>query len=135
MLQNKKGKVIELKYTRNQRMTKAIKEMAKQRRGEMFKDMTVEEICAEVPIANAYLYEFESRGVGVFVPDCPICGSTHLHGAGSALNGLRSPFCLITDEPIPNNYKLQLDMGDPDNVRLAKKYELPLGEMYEATKM
>lgn len=117
-------------------MTKAIIEMAKQRRSETFKDMTANQIKRERPIATAYLYEFEGgKGVGVFVPDCPICGATHLHGAGSALNGLRSPSCLITDETIPNNYQLQIDLTDPDNVRLAKKYSLPLGDVYEATEM
>lgn len=114
-----------MKYTGKRNMTKAVKQMAKERRQRMFAGMTVEEICNEVPIANAYLYEFEvGKGVGVFVPDCPICGATHLHGAHSGVNGLRSPVCLITDEPIPNNYELQIDWTDPDNVQLAKKYGL-----------
>lgn len=108
-------------------MTKAILQMAKERRAAMFEDLTVEEIHQELPIAKAYLYEFEwarPEKVGIFVPDCPICGATHLHGAYSEIEGRRSPLCLITDEPIPNNYQLQIDWSDPDNVRLAKENNL-----------
>lgn len=93
----------------------------------MFEGMTVEEICAEIPTATAYLYEFQvSKDVGIFVPDCPICGATHLHGARNEPGGLRSPLCLITDEPIPNNYQLQIDWSDQDNIRLAKEYNIPI---------
>ncbi|WP_431029654.1 hypothetical protein [Lysinibacillus sp. LZ02] len=116
-----------MKYKGKRRMTKAIKQMARERRAVMFEGMTVEEISHELPIATAYLYEFRGmreEKVGVFVPDCPICGATHLHGAYSEPEGIRSPVCLITDEPIPNNYQLQIDWSDQDNVRLAKKYNI-----------
>lgn len=116
-----------MKYTGKRNMTKAIKGQARLRRLQMFTGMSVEEVCAEVPIAKAYLYEFQvSKGVGIFVPDCPICGATHLHGAQNEPEGIRSPFCLITDEPIPNNYQLQIDWLDEDNIRLAKEYNIPI---------
>ncbi|MGA3601165.1 hypothetical protein [Lysinibacillus agricola] len=112
-----------MKYLGNRRMTKAIKEMARARRENMFEGLTDEEIYSEVPIAQAYFYEFQvGRGIGIFVPDCPICGATHLHGAHNSPEGLRSPYCLVTDEPIPNIYQLQLDWSDEDNIRLACKY-------------
>lgn len=116
-----------MRFTGKRNVTKAVKQMARERRIKMFAGMTVEEICSEIPKAAAYLYEFEvSKGIGVFVPDCPICGATHLHGAHSGLNGMRSPMCLITDELIPNNYQLQIDWSDQDNVRLANKYNIEM---------
>lgn len=119
-----------MQYKGKRKMTRATIKAARIRREKMFAGMTAEEIRNQIPIVKAYFYEYQlTKGIGLFIPECPICGETHLHGADISGSYHRSTHCAITDEPIPHNYQLQIDWEDEDNIRLAKKYDIPINDV------
>ncbi|WP_042472710.1 hypothetical protein [Bacillus ndiopicus] len=114
---------------KNKRLTKAVIEKAKQRRAIMFEGMTESEIRQHVPINKGYLHEYENERAinwGLFIPECVVCGGTHIHGNGGS--GTYSKHCnndrsiIGEDEVFPSQYEIVLDMSDEDNQRLSEKY-------------
>lgn len=115
-----------MEYRGKRKVTKTVIEAARLRREEMFKGMTPDEIRHSIPVVKAYFYKLSKRNLGVFIPECVLCGETHLHGADE-YNGHRSTHCSIQNEVIiPHNYQLQIDWEDEDNIRLAKEYNIPI---------
>lgn len=120
----------------NKRITKAMIQDAKRKREEMFQEMSDHEILAYVPTNKGYFYEFESRfNIGIFIPQCCICGGLHKHGQ-EVYNGTRVTMCKLkglvdNDEVIPLNYSINIDWNDLDNIRLANKYSIKIPEVVD----
>ncbi|QDZ97892.1 hypothetical protein D0439_04320 [Lysinibacillus fusiformis] len=120
-----------MELNENKRITKTMIQDAKRKREEMFQEMSDQEILAYVPTNKGYFYEYERRfDIGIFIPQCCLCGALHKHGKGE-YNGTRITMCKLkglvgSNEVIPHNYRINIDWDDLDNIRLANKYGIKI---------
>lgn len=91
------------------------------KRSKRFQGMTEEEIRRTCDVVTCDLYEGRDGYIGIVVPECPYCGSSHYHGTGQ---GVRLTHCSAHGfTKGPQNYDLRIDFTKARNKKLKSKYE------------
>lgn len=120
---------------KKRRMTKKVLQAEQLRRELEYKGMIESEIKDLLPLNKVILYENKNSGaLAMYVPQCTICGYTHIHGVGDATSDVelshRLAHCELLDskEVVPSGYILLIDQSNSNNIRLATKYGITLAD-------